>query len=343
MDSSNTKFSPGRSLSTLNLVDSFNMYLSFPETDINSFYNELCSIKNDSHYVNIKTIFRWRMGESRPRKNTISPEDMRRIFCAALSKAYSNREHLMLSFIIHSLECEPFEFDVTEIKSACDADPRATLSTVVDLFSFTVLGSEAEPLQPLIKQLHSIAIGNSPSVVPLPFGDASQYKDVNSDNNKHHTGSAVIKFTPPLTPFDVEYYVRHIKNGKDEFLSGNNLMPINKNIKFEPSDNMSRSMHAVINDVPLDIGFQFKCFAKCDPKNVDQLQRLLSAHIDYSHARFKTEDQKTHYSKHYDENLDLIAASFAEDGTVWFILPNYVAYVTFDPFINNYFLPEFKD
>ena len=69
----------------------------------------------------------------------------------------------------------------------------------------------------------------------------------------------------------------------------------------------------------------------------------MAAHIDYSHARFRTDDGRTYYSKQYDEELELIATSFVEPDTVWFILPNYTVYATFDPFINNYFLPEFRD
>ena len=65
--------------------------------------------------------------------------------------------------------------------------------------------------------------------------------------------------------------------------------------------------------------------------------------LDYSHARFRTDDGRTYYSKQYDEELELIATSFVEPDTVWFILPNYTVYTTFDPFINNYFLPEFRD
>ena len=43
------------------------------------------------------------------------------------------------------------------------------------------------------------------------------------------------------------------------------------------------------------------------------------------------------------KKFELIATSFVEPDTVWFILPNYTVYATFDPFINNYFLPEFRD
>lgn len=120
-------------------------------------------------------------------------------------------------------------------------------------------------------------------------------------------------------------------------------MPVNRNIKFERSGEGPRAMMAVIEDVPVDIGFQFKCYAKCAPKNVPQLCELMAAHIDYSHARFRTDDGRTYYSKQYDEELELIATSFVEPDTVWFILPNYTVYATFDPFINNYFLPEFRD
>ncbi len=351
-----------RPLSSLTLQDTLNLYLMFPGKDLTTFRDELCALKTDpTQHVIVKTVKRWRNGESRPRKSALTPEELRYIFIGILNNTFfTGNTDMMLSSIVRDLKSSAFNFDTSDIESAAEVDAASALSVVFDILSFTVLdGNSCDQLMLLTDRLHAIAEGsydNDDSEIDFNLTSAGAFS-VSADrtsaahasseyfdhNDSLRIGRAVIKFTAPPLPFDVDYYVRYIKNGKDEFLSGKDLMPVNKNIKFKPSGDGPRSMQAVIDNIPLDIGFQFKCFAKCDPKNVPQLCELLAAHIDYSNARFKTDDLKTHYSKRYDAELELIATSVAEPGTVWFMLPDYTAYVTFDPFLNNYFLPEFRD
>lgn len=347
-------------LSSLTLQDTMGVYNSFPRKNTLTFLNELTALKSPEAAQPIldrKTIDRWSSGHTRfPREDNLSPEDMRKIFINVLLTNYSGTDQTLLSKIINILKGDGFHFDTSDIEAAADVNTGAALSIVFDILSFAMLDKgKVEQIDLFTGQLRAIADGTAENIPESPsagsvsggIGDAPQTSFGSAagsgSDNGIRTGSAVIKFNAPPVPFDVEYFVRHIKNGKDEFLSGADLMPVNRNIKFERSGEGPRAMMAVIEDVPVDIGFQFKCYAKCDPKNVLQLCELMAAHIDYSHARFRTDDGRTYYSKQYDEELELIATSFVEPDTVWFILPNYTVYATFDPFINNYFLPEFRD
>lgn len=346
-------------LSSLTLQDAMGVYNSFPGKDTLTFRNELCALKSteDAQFdLNSKTVDRWCEGLRRPRKGNLSPDDMRNIFINVLCINYSGNDQSLLSEIINTLKGDGFNFDTSDIEAAAAVNTGAAISIVFDILSFTMLkNGKVKQLELFREQLRAIADGTAENIPESPAAGFRSRGIVDAPNsafgsaagsgsdNGIRTGSAVIKFNAPPVPFDVEYFVRHIKNGKDEFLSGADLMPVNRNIKFERSGEGPRAMMAVIEDVPVDIGFQFKCYAKCDPKNVPQLCELMAAHIDYSHARFRTDDGRTYYSKQYDEELELIATSFVEPDTVWFILPNYTVYATFDPFINNYFLPEFRD
>lgn len=355
---------PLRQLSTLTLSDSFNIYLTFPGKTLTSFHKELCALKNVTDYVNIKTVTRWRKGESLPRETVFSPEDFRQIFMNCLNDSFFGREKTMFDLIADFLK-NTLNYDISAVERAANVDLNAAFSALIEIISLTTLSEEKNRADLIIKRFDNIADGtenaglnninadinkiNSNKIDAASANNAvnaiktniSDNAAANQNSAASGRGQAVVKFSAPPVPFEVTYWLRHVKNGKDEFLSGSEMMPLNRNIQFLPLSEGSRDMQAVVDDIPLNIGFQFKCFAKCDRKNVAQLRELLSKHIDYSDAVFKTINGSSFYSKKYDEELELIAGSSAEPETVWFILPNYTVYVTFDPFINNYFLPEF--
>lgn len=334
---------PLKQLPTLTLSDSFNIYLTLPGKNLTSFHRELCELKADPDYVNIKTVTRWRKGESRPREGLFTPDDFKHIFMNSLSDSFSGRENMMLDHIADFLK-NTLKYDISIVESAANINTRAAFSALIDIISSTTLSEEKSPIRLYLRQLESIDAKNSTAPAAENAAENSTKDlDKHSEAPTQQLGSAIVKFTAPPTPFDVTYWLRHVKNGKDEFLSGSDKMPINRNIKFEPTDDGSRRLQAVVENVPSNIGFQFKCFARCARENAAQLGQLLADHIDYSNAVFKTADGHSFYSKQYDEELELISTSRAEPETVWFILPDYSVYVTFDPFINNYFMPEFND
>lgn len=142
----------------------------------------------------------------------------------------------------------------------------------------------------------------------------------------------------PDVPFPVEYYLRHVQNGKNEFLPVNDRLPLNMDYKFEKS--AERGEYSVT--VPYATrrqGFQFKCYAICDEQNADALVEALKKYLPYDRAPFKgnVAMDSLCYMDSNGHAFPLVEVSGLDPRIVWFLLPNYSVYITHDPFINNYY------
>lgn len=153
-------------------------------------------------------------------------------------------------------------------------------------------------------------------------------------NMKYQDSQSVLKearnvdiaITVPKLDFSVEYYIMYVKDGKDEWLPDNYKLPVNRRIKMVPAPNNSDLYTATITTHG-NIGFQFKCFAKCDPQYIDE---LIEALRDF----YKAPPYYTVRCKHPSVKKGTY------DDYVWFILPQYRIYETSDslhPFLNNYY------
>lgn len=135
-----------------------------------------------------------------------------------------------------------------------------------------------------------------------------------------------ISITVPKLDFLVDYYIIHVKDGKDEWLPNDKKMPINQRIKMIQSSNNPNVYSATIATHG-NIGFQFKCYAKCDYEHISELIEALKNFYGappYYKVKYKHPSVKQGSTDNY----------------VWFILPQYHVYETIDafhPFLNNYY------
>ncbi len=154
---------------------------------------------------------------------------------------------------------------------------------------------------------------------------------INSDpaepGRAYDTVNVNISIVVPKVEFAVDYFVLHVKDGMDEWLSEKDKMPVNKQIEMKSSPDKANIYTATISTYR-SIGFQFKCFAKCAPEHIDELVdalRTLYAEKPYYETvrgRYPSVSKGSH------------------DAFVWFILPEYHIYETKDtlhPFLNNYY------
>lgn len=160
---------------------------------------------------------------------------------------------------------------------------------------------------------------------------------LNADGKRLILEDVAITITVPRTPFPVEYYLRHVQNGQNEFLPENDRIPLNLDYPFH---RVSEDIYtAVVKDVTLRQGFQFKCFGVCGEVHTDQLVCALREHLRYQDSPFRsgvTSDALC-YADPAGRQFPLVEASMLRRGVVWFLLPQYGVYITRDPFINNYY------
>ena len=178
----------------------------------------------------------------------------------------------------------------------------------------------------------------SPSVNPAAQGPAAFSRGINAG-----AGSLMLERVPltirvPDVPFPVEYYLRHVQNGKNEFLPVDDRLPLNMDYKFERDP--ERGEYSVT--VPYATrrqGFQFKCYAICDEENAGALVKALKKYLPYDRASFKgnVAMDSLCYMDANGRAFPLVEVSGLDPRVVWFLLPNYGVYITHDPFINNYY------
>jgi hypothetical protein len=131
----------------------------------------------------------------------------------------------------------------------------------------------------------------------------------------------------PKLSFQVDYFLLHVKDGSDDWLSGGEIHPINKVYRLLNESNASNKYVCTIK-TRQGYGFQFKFFADCDADCRVYLVRELEKHFGYipnesdESGRFRLVEQGQY------------------DSHIWFIHPDYHRFVTCDklhPFMNNYY------
>lgn len=114
-----------------------------------------------------------------------------------------------------------------------------------------------------------------------------------------------ITFSAPTVGFEVSYSLRFVREGKDK--PNNITEPINKDYSFIPMTNhLSVSVETGMHE------FQFKCYATCDPENIEHFIKTVSALPDF-------------------EEVEL------DKNKIWFLLSKYERYITPKGYVNNYF------
>lgn len=139
----------------------------------------------------------------------------------------------------------------------------------------------------------------------------------------------VIKIDTPVLPFNVDYFLLHVKNGQDEWLPPDARSPLNRIIHMH-SDPLAPNRYSAVIKAVNNLGFQFKCFADCEINYIDTLIHALEKQLGYTHGEEIT-------NKHGSFKL----VEYVPKGNhIWFILPQYDNYAVIDKmwsYLNNYY------
>jgi hypothetical protein len=152
---------------------------------------------------------------------------------------------------------------------------------------------------------------------------------VNKNDGAFEPREAIIAIEVPVVDFEVKYYLLHIKDGEDSWLPPERMNPINTTYYMAEPSGSSNTREAKVTTQG-NIGYQFKCFDKCDPQYHERLIRSLERLLGYSHEQ----------SFENDRGSFALVKRGLHDNNIWFILPQYHETITVDtthPFLNNYY------
>ena len=147
---------------------------------------------------------------------------------------------------------------------------------------------------------------------------------------------ATISITVPNVTFNVEYFLRYIKDGKDEWNPSEHNSPNKmKDYALKKSNADSNKLTAKLSAVGSE-GFQFKCYAKVEDGYKNDLANSLIEHFGYNEESIEND------YKHNDKTVFKLVNCGAQGDKVWFVLPKlqYGWAITadkIDPYLNNYF------
>lgn len=260
--------------------------------------------------VSEKTIIRWVNGSNVPRASNFSAEHMKGLIELLLERMYKNKEEAMVSDYCGVLDTQ-FNFDIQELNII--VDPQQKFNRLISILTDTAFREQNDDKIIIVKQ---------------------QY--INADP-RDLLKEVFLSIRVPEVSFPVQYYLRHVQNGKNEFLPENDRLPLNRDYEFQKT--ASNNIYTVqIPSVTPQIGFQFKCFAKCEERYASSLASALKAHFKYSSAKFREhlDESAQYYQDHWGRKFPLVDFSSSNSGKVWFLLPDYSVYITFDPYINNF-------
>lgn len=138
---------------------------------------------------------------------------------------------------------------------------------------------------------------------------------------------------------NARYYLYYVRAGKNEWDHKGALV----NKEFLMKSGTDGIFSVSLEDVPVNLGFQFKCYAQCETeKDMDAVSQTLQEYFFplYQSSRFSEYQNGTVYVNDADgKEINLISSS-KQENVVWFILPEYHPYITDDkqhPFLNNYY------
>lgn len=182
------------------------------------------------------------------------------------------------------------------------------------------------------------ALREAPGDPPVGGGPVIAPGGINACGGSGLLETVTLRIRLPQAPFPVDYFLRHVQNGKNEFLPAGDWIPLNLDYPFRQET--AEGDHAVtIPWATRRQGFQFKCYALCAREHGAALTAILQGHFRYDRAPFRhhVAGDPPWYTDDRGRDFPLVEVSGLDDRVVWFILPNYGVYVTEDPFLNNYF------
>ena len=167
-----------------------------------------------------------------------------------------------------------------------------------------------------------------------------------------------IGFRTPKTNYPVAYWLRFVKSGTDEERPHNIFNLKNKDYKMKltpPDCDGFRSAKCTLW-VPINLGFQFKCYAECDEDKVAELINELQAAFKDGYSKLSIgRPQVTRRGSHetiylyktkegISRKLPFISGEQGKPKRVWFVHPDYNLYLTeksnpSSPYLNNFYNP----
>jgi hypothetical protein len=126
------------------------------------------------------------------------------------------------------------------------------------------------------------------------------------------TARIVIRLGEDIQKLNPRFGLLHVRDGKDELKDAGPLL--NQEIEFRAVDR--RGTFEAVVKFSKRLGFQFKCFVDHGEHGYEQIEALLK-----------------------DNKFTEISKGEGKRNRIWFILPEYPTYKTFDGFINNYYYP----
>ena len=284
-----------------------------------AFFKHISKHMPDS--VTNKTMKRWMTGENIPRIGNFSAENMRDLIYSLLTDIYVNDTISMLS------------------------DYYQVLCPTFDMHELDILSDHQQRFNQLVIYLTDIAfqVQLSGTTIPSSLYTENVAKDLLKKQQHINADVSTIfedvhlSVHMPVVSFTVRYFLRHVQNGKNEFLAEWNRIPLNRDYEFQK--NSSENTYTVkIPSATPSIGFQFKCFAVCAESNAATLVNALKAHFNYASAIFNKHLDKSNEHYHDEKGIfPLVDISRINSKRIWFLLPNFHTYITFDPYINNYY------